>query len=704
MCLCAAIQARSQVYEPIQPVPFPVESTNGDTKALPLVLFTPQSLNDGIKIPQFKKMEIGVQLPEDINTAVKRFIHKKNGEQLNPFDSAQVDVWMEVTNTDQVQNNFRVNGFYYEEFKREVYPESPERNRWRQDSSSFCFRIRFAHGALGNWTGHVHLKVGDRHFQSANFNFSIVPSDEKGFVTRGFDDNPNDKYLRHENGETYFPIGETVAYTTWTGLQVQDFAILRKYMQELHDSKANMIRLWMNVGSFLIEREKIGDYGRNYSPAYKKIVNRQTNAWELDRAFDYAQELDLTVMLAVFGSELDKSHPDYGPQPLNWDYNPYHNNLNLEEPWMFYYDSTALVYAKKRMRYVMARWGYDQNWTINEITGEPSKIGADGDKEIENKMFRWINAMSDYVHQHEYSKLTLIDFANSNKSHNYRYKYWAETSLDFASVNDYNRDDYVNFETRWDKANAWRKKPVEHKPFIFAEFGSSTVPNLDYATDIPFHNTLWSSSFNGSAGPGIEYWWDRIHADGAKHQHNFKALSVYFKDLKLHTAKFEQDKWKDGTRYRGIVAYYLKSEEKDTIYGWAHNTNYSWINIRHTDPDVKLLIDSCAGKDLKYPNGRFVDQSDNNRYCDIKKFKPLDQAPEHINGETVKIKGVQPKSKYKIVWYNTHGEGGELKDLQQELRTKSRIAGGGTLKFEFPALSNETYGYQDFGFKIYLID
>ena len=688
-------------YVPPTAITIPESTYTAEKGDYLTVLFAPRLMSETIEVPQYEKLELGIRLPVNLKVAVSGYVNKVfKSEKVNPFDPNQIDVYATLTHV-ATGRKFRVNGFYYEEFRRETHARDPEHWQWVQDTSSFDFRIRCAPNLSGEWLVETTVESARAKYSGRAFRFTATPSDSPGYLVKGEEGNANDRYLRFENGQPYIPIGETIGYLHWWALRPQDFRSVERYCSEISEAGGNFVRLWMNLGGFLIEREKLGDYGRNYNEAYKKEINRQTNAWELDRAFQFARSLDMRVMLAVFGSEMDDSNPKYGPQPPNWEHNPYRNTLGLEKQAEVFLNDSALIYQKRRMRYTLARWGYDTHFAVCEIIGEPAKFSGDHSKEAEKGLERWITSMSDLVHENAYPKLTIIDFTNTNSGNGYRRNYWKNTTLDFGSSNDYRTDKKSNFDGRWRQSVFWRSGSVLHKPFWLCEVGAGIFPNIDYATDIEFHNVLWSSMFNGSCAPAIEYWWDRIHADGAQHQHNFYPLSVFLKDLNLTKGEFTQQRWKDGLMYDGIVTYTLVSESNDTAYGWAHNTHYWWRNMRYTDPDVKIMIDSCSGSVLTYPNGQPVDKADQTDYCNEKAFPSLGYAPQHVKGRSIRIKNMDPFAKYRIEWYDTHKDGRHLSEFDEVRRSGIGAFGTANVAFTFPALDNESYGYQDFAFKVY---
>ncbi len=693
LVLCVSFASAS--YIPKRPVPIPKEAYISQSEKFDIALFAPMLMSSEIKVPQYEKLEIGVDLPNGINQSIKRFIHHVHqGIKINPFDSAQIDVYAIFTHP-ETGTSHRVNGFYYEEFRRVTNHPKKEKWSWQDDTTSYIFRVRFAEGKLGKWQVQTYIKMGEEEaMKGSSFGFTMVASDNKGFVVKGNRGDESDKFLRFTTGETYIPIGETVAYDDWAELKPSSYDYFEKTIDELADNGANMARLWMNVGAFLIERERLGVYGREYSPYHKKEINRQHYAWEFDRVMEHCRKRNVYVMMAWIGAESDKEE-DWGIPPHGWEYNPYRKELNLDTHYDFFKSDSARFYVKRRYRYIMARWGYDCYLPFYELIGEPSKIGEDykgGVAVIED----WLSEMSDYVHEQDYHyHLTITDFANSSASSNWRKNYWMNTSLDIAGVNDYGTLSNTNFENRWKKANSWRSGKIQHMPYINVEFGAGINTGIDDATDIELHNALWSSLFSGAAGPAVPYWWEPIHEAGF--QTAYKPVGKYCENLNLHHSRFKQQKWGDGLNYEGVVSYSLTSVSNDTIYGWTHNTDYYWANMKFNNEGIAKKMKNCEEGFKNGNDGHFEYP-----YCDQSKFPTADEKLTQQKKLKVKILNLDAFSKYKVEWYDTQGDGGHLKEFDTVAKTGFGIFGSADLKLRMPVYPDPNK-YQDFAYKIYKI-
>lgn len=399
--------------------------------------------------------------------------------------------------------------------------------------------------------------------------------------------------------------------------------------------------------------------------------------------------------MAWIGAESDKAE-DWGIPPHGWEYNPYRVELGLDIHFDFFNSDSARYYVKRRYRYIMARWGYDCYIPFYELIGEPSKIGEEhkgGVQVIED----WLSEMSDYVHVEDYHyHLTITDFANSTAGSNWRKNYWMNTSLDIAGVNDYGTLANTNFVNRWKKANAWRSGRIKYMPYINVEFGAGINNGIDDATDIELHNALWASLFSGASGPAVPYWWEPIHEAGF--QTAFKPVEVFCRDLQLHKGQFQQQKWGDGLSYDGVVTYSLVSESNDTIFGWTHNTDYYWANMKFTNKGIAQKMKNC---EEGYKNGN--DGHIEYPYCDQSKFPTNDEKPKQQKNLKLKVLNLDAFSKYKVEWYDTQGNGGHLKEFDTVVKTGFGIFGSADLKLKMPVYPNANK-YQDFAYKIYKID
>jgi len=169
----------------------------------------------------------------------------------------------------------------------------------------------------------------------------------KGFVRVSRAD---PRYLAHDNGEGYVPIGHNVPiYQGSNGMTV------RKILEKMAANGENWNRWWMSRSGLGIEWEpRLGWY-------------RQDAAAKLDGLLEDAGRLGMTYMLCM------DTHQDFRQD--GWKANPY--NASQGGPCgtagAWFTNETAKAFYRRRLLYTVARWAYSPQvmcWEFgNEFEG-----------------------------------------------------------------------------------------------------------------------------------------------------------------------------------------------------------------------------------------------------------------------------------------------------------------------------------------------
>ena len=152
----------------------------------------------------------------------------------------------------------------------------------------------------------------------------------------------------------------------------------------MKNNGANYFRYLVCPWSSEIEFEEMG----NYSTA-----NRMAFAWEFDRLLDTCKSLDMRMhynMQIHYAFEAPSLHTyffdwikfgdEYNDSPFPCSVSDdegycYRNFLDTEDPTDFFSSQEAQAYYKKRLRYMMARWGYSTNIAVMELYSEVNNFG-----------------------------------------------------------------------------------------------------------------------------------------------------------------------------------------------------------------------------------------------------------------------------------------------------------------------------------------
>ena len=359
------------------------------------------------RVGLYEKMEIGLRLDSLVEEKVTNFLLDRPGDKLNPFDPDDIDIRAEFFHeTPGIDYGIRRrHGFFFQDFTRDL-DTAGLACCWDTVATQYRFRIRFTPRQLGRWCYRITVKVrGEPDLDLGLRPFNCRPSvaASKDFARVG----ASNRYFAI-GPKTWFPVGINIP---WPDFQYQggatdgfaqyrdevvgtgEYALYEQRIATAKKSGANSFRMLVAPWNFEIEFEELGNYSQ-----------RMTSARELDRLLEKCKELDLRMHL-----NLQVHYPFDVPSKFghfNWDWgNESHYqthypglydslancifNNPLEQPYCyadelpgvntpkdFLQDSTARSWYKKRLRYMVARWGYSPNIYLMELMSEINNLGS----------------------------------------------------------------------------------------------------------------------------------------------------------------------------------------------------------------------------------------------------------------------------------------------------------------------------------------
>ncbi len=286
-------------------------------------------------------------------------------------------------------------------------------------------------------------------------------------------------------------------------------------INQIATNNGNFCRIFINTPFFGIEGSEDG---------LTNFTSRQNRAFDLDTILDYAHSRGVYVQLCLedvdqFSPQraLDSKH--HTPTEIwgSW-WNSYLNNpYSSIEPnnLKFFTNPSCIRTYQKRLRYIIARWGYSTNIFAFEFFNEIDKISNASWGYVGN-LINWIKIMTSYCkstlgddHLYTCSLATPEYATNSN--------FVVNSNIDFFSEHFYtasrNQDHQINY-----LANRG-KYLLPEKPYLLQETGGgfvdskgegcyfwvhSYVPNSSpfarLYDECHFHDALWASVFSGSSG------------------------------------------------------------------------------------------------------------------------------------------------------------------------------------------------------------
>ncbi|MBI3852661.1 MAG: DUF5060 domain-containing protein [Verrucomicrobia bacterium] len=280
------------------------------------------------------------------------------------------------------------------------------------------------------------------------------------------------------NGRRFFPVGHNVAW--WTN-NTQLGGIISK----LGASRENWSRIWMThfYDSLNLEWPKVGSLGQYSLPVAQK--------WDAIVAAAEQGGVHFQMTLQHHGQYSTTVDP-------NWNDNPY-NTINggfLSDPKLFFTDATARSLTKRKLRYIVARWGYSPAIMAWELFNEVQFTSA-------GQAAQWSNIA---VWHDEMAAFLRVQDA---------YQHLVTTSSDLSQLiwNSMDYYQYHNYASDIVTSSRDAQAPPGGSP-IKPNFAGECGPYFA-VTNSPrlwVQAALWPSLMAAPAGAACPWWWDYIDA------------------------------------------------------------------------------------------------------------------------------------------------------------------------------------------------
>jgi hypothetical protein len=406
----------------------------------------------------------------------------------NPYDPAAVDLRGEFEAPDG--ERFEMPGFVTKEYARELVGGFEK----RRATSAAHWRVRFTPIRPGTWRWRWLLSTpaGDDATPWQELEVDPPAPGRHGFLRVSALDS---RYLRFDDGTPFFALGENLAWYDGRGTFAYD-----DWFAKLSREGVNYVRLWMPSWAFGIEwLRREGDAVVSSLGDYEDRLDR---AWQLDRVLEAAEAHGIYVMLTI---------QNHGPFSLDantqWADNPYNveNGGLLDHPLGFFSDEAARELFRRRLRYVVARWGSSTHLLAWELWNEVNLVANAFDPAVvawHQEMARELLALD--PHDHLISTSVSLGAEQS--------PLWDLPEIAFTQTHTYNWPLLMDTATLLATLSARARVPG--KPTLIAETGADfRGPAETLATDpnhIGFHDGLWVGVMAETFGTGMSWWWDNV--------------------------------------------------------------------------------------------------------------------------------------------------------------------------------------------------
>lgn len=408
---------------------------------------------NGIK--KLEKFELGIDLPNDIQTKIDNFVSDIGTDKINPYLEWEINVFAEFTHPSD-PNSYWVAGFYTKEFEDSMNFTNPPLpwfggtaysdtqymtlGGYAETPTAYNFRIRFAPPETGEWQCKIYITTPNQSIGSTSFTFNVIPSNNKGYLKVG----QNQRYFAKGNNEPFYPIGGNATFPetnrhidpelsqyvrgwdgnigNWgneVGEGYKTYYVLPrvydKYKERLallFDNGATLIRTMPGAMSTEIEFEKLGDY-----------TQRLHMAQEVDEILELAEDKGAYFLWNM--QHQNAFHPSAQGSSRLWAWDGYQFGLDFcyngiegtDNPIDFFTGAESKKYYKQRLRYILARWGYSTSIgvlelfsEINEVTNTGTEAGTFFAADANNpKIYTdWQKEMANFIKSHYNGSVHLL--------------------------------------------------------------------------------------------------------------------------------------------------------------------------------------------------------------------------------------------------------------------------------------------------------
>lgn len=496
----------------------------------------------------------------------------------NPFDSREIEVLGIFTSPAGVQSV--VPGFWLQPYSDQCPAPCPVADF--QPSGEPVWQVRFTPREAGTWTYTLQIRRDGAVQRSEEGSFLVRDSDHDGFIRVG----ENRRYFAFDSGKPYLPVGMNLKWS-WDG--IGGVRTYQYWLRDLSASGVNYARLFIDTPWFI---------GLDWAGPAGDYRQAQRAAAELDVILDTAAQYGIALQLVLLWNQ--SMRVDSGPPVLipeeparpnmsaDWDDHPY-NVLNggpLSGPGAFFANPQAQELIRRRLRYIMARWGYSPQVFAWEIVDRIDRLGGFS----EQVAGEWLRSTIAYLREidtHDH----LITAGSQQPSP----LIFDNPLLDFTSFEFYQRRP---IEATTDQESEIIRLTggylaVTQSPLMLNAFSLNPwyEPVADDPQGVHFQSTLWTSLLSGTAGTAASDWWDTYIIA--------RDLQRYFAPVAAFAA--------------GIDWPNLKLEPVQASMVFEDENDYSALRLTSFDRRFAFLPRSAVLRQIT-PDGVFPDLSDQTSY------------------------------------------------------------------------------------------
>ena len=347
--------------------------------------------------------------------------------------------------------------------------------------------------------------------------------------------------LEFSTGRFFFPIGHNLRSPSdrrpgsygsklETVLDRADKAgtfIFEKWFKRMSDAGENFARMWMCSWWCGLE-------WNDTFPGYHGVgYYNQDNAARMDRIVALAEKHGIYLALETMNHGALSVKVD-----AEWHKNPFNRKQSggyLSTPLAFIRNRRSVKEHKKKLRYILARWGYSPSialWGVLTEAEWPQPFKANP------SLYRkWLADQSDYIRGLDpYGRPVSVQFSNPWHGNSF----WRGDAFDVIRNNA-----YTAFARPGNRL--WKKRVFKqscgvvdviaafadcyapyNKPVLLSEWGGHWARNKMTHLAAELHTGIWASYMTTLSGVTGYWWWNLVDAENL--YPHYKALAAFAKD------------------------------------------------------------------------------------------------------------------------------------------------------------------------------
>lgn len=493
-----------------------------------------------------------------------------NRSFVNPFDPEQISV--EAIILTPTEKKIPILGFFYQDCVRKLTHTGED----VQLSGKGYWKLRYAFREPGTYKFHIKISTAKQSIITRERVVRVTRGTNPGFINVSKIDS---RCFEFESGTPFYPIGlnmhspidkrsdHMLGYQSSINLGTFKYDHIFKRMSQ---AGGNFIEIWMSSWWLGLEwNRKWKNYG---GCGYYNL----TNAWKLDYLLKQARDMGIKIHLVIdnHGKYSTWCNPEWQDSPYN-KLNTYSSGF-LTKPSEFFKNELAQKYYKNKMRYVLARWGYDVTIAGIELVSE---LNLSGERGKPLGRIRGLDHPSAPLRQEHKWHRDMIKYFNAISSgcHLYTTHYSGDhRNVDplMARLPDINYlvcDAYRRRHTPFAGHAIGAALALEQygKPFLVTEYGGAWYGANEAQLEADLHCGLWSSYMTSAAGTPLLWWFNFID-----HRMLYNHYNAF--------AKFTHGEDRRDPKFKTVYPSVHRTSINETIRAIAYMTKrrgYAWVYV-----------------------------------------------------------------------------------------------------------------------------